>query len=138
MKLLTDEYVYTTGNLLQRDEVASSKDKLQQLEQKYQAQQGKLKTAQDDVTKARDALANLPAAPENTKPQQDALQARVKDLNSQVCCRAVLLEMHKHLLVRHAHATGQKKTKNAVLVKVAATSTSAFTLIQPFTYCGTA
>ena len=70
--------------VLQKDEVDKSKKDLQLLEQKYTQQQNKLKAAQADVDKAKDALANLPAMPENTKPQQDALQAQIKDLHNQV------------------------------------------------------
>ena len=69
---------------MQREEVASSKQELQALEKKYSEQQAKLKHAQNEVDKAKDALANLPTAVENTKPQQDALQAQIKDMNAQV------------------------------------------------------
>ena len=62
----------------------NSKQELQNLAQKYERQQTKLKAAHADVDKAKDALANLPAMPENTKPQQDALQAQIKDLHTQV------------------------------------------------------
>lgn len=78
---------HTTSNKvcgLQKEEAEFSKGKLQQLEQRYQAQQAKLQHARDEVAKAKDAVANLPAAPENTKPQQDALQGQIKDLNLQV------------------------------------------------------
>ena len=75
--------------LVQKEDIDQNKSELNALEEKAAELQRKVDKAQRDVDEQNDKIANLPAAPLNTKPQQDALQAQIRDLQAQVHARCL-------------------------------------------------